>query len=319
MSMYNGAKGAYNLTGISGVSEVYMVTTATASTGSPKGFWSQWGMPPRNQYMKMSDAYTRATGGINEVILLSPEDNLLTSTLTWAKNMTHLVGMYPAAKTNLRSRLDQSGTFTPMVSVTGYGNQFQNLYTMHGTAATDLVGWSITGYRNTFKNVHFGSPQVAAQDTTGYVGVQLTSDSCYFQDCTFGYATTSRSGAYPNLQITQNSDGFAYHKFENCDFIMFSAAASPVFINVQNTSGVIMADFVNCSFINVSTNMGNTLTSAITFSASATACLSFDNRCRFIGVGHLTAKASMPFLQLPTAFPSSADELNLISTNSASW
>jgi len=319
MSYFNARKNTYGDIGIPGVSDVYQVTTTSASAG-PRDFWDRWFKPRSNVYRTVKLAEAALTGGINEVVFLSPESHSLAETLTWDKSMSHLVGQYPLSRMAQRSRMGMSTTFTPMISVTGQGNLFKNLYTMHGTVAGDYVGWAITGNRNIFENVHFAGPMIAAQGGhASYEGVTVTATDTYFKNCVFGTATIGRDETSPNVTLTVPSTGYGYTVFEDCIFQVFLTDGDPVFVSVANTSGVTWADFINCKFIAISSNMATAMTYAFKFSSGSTCGMSIDHNCEFINVSHLAATANMKYIWTPTVFAATADELNALSINSATY
>ena len=266
----------------------------------------------------LTNAYN-SIGTYNDAVVLqqsSSSVNLATA-FNWQKNCCALIGT-GSSRMNMRSRIGMSTTFTPFVTVSGYGNLVQNIYAMHGTAATDLVGWSITGDRNTFDNTHFAGPMSATQDTSGYKRVSIAATETYFKDCTFGTNTINRAGAYPNVELgVPSGDTYSYTTFENCTFLASISAGSPMFINVLNntTPNEIYAEFINCRFIATSANMNTSMTYAFTFAGSYTAGLFFNSGCQFYGVSGLAATANLKYIWTPRQFPASADTLNLISLN----
>jgi hypothetical protein len=293
-----------------------------SSSAAPYVYWTGQG---RNggidqMYSSLSTAEAAMTTGRNDVIMLTPESHSLSTTLTWDVNMTHLVGMYGPSRIAQRSRIGMSTTFSPMITVSGYGNTFSNIYTMHGTASTDYIGWSITGNRNSFLNCHFAGPMIAAQGGhASYNGVALTATDCYFRDCTFGTGTIARDELTPNLTITVPSTGFAHNVFENCTFILNATDTDPYFVALANTSGVLMTEFIGCRFICLSDNMAVAAAVAFTVSSGSTCLTTLDQNCEFINVTKLAASASMKYLWTPTVFAATADELNLIAINSATY
>lgn len=277
-------------------------------SGVPYGFLrDDRRVPASRLHTLITDAYRNAgtNNGSNNVVVLSPDAHPAAAALTFDKNMTHLVGAYPEGRFNLRSRISQDAAFTPMVTVSGYGNLFKNLYTMHGTAAEDYVGWLISGSRNTFKNVHFGGPQVAAQGgDASYIGVHLTGSECYFKDCTFGFSTMPRDEITPNLQIGADAQN---NVFENCIFTCALTDGDPVFVKVLNTGGMTEAYFKNCMFVAFSTNWATAMTVAFLFTGGSTAGMYFDNNCQFINVSALVDTAKDQYIWLPRPFASTTD------------
>lgn len=239
----------------------------------------------------------------------------LGAAFTWDKSLCGLIGT-ATNRFNQRSRIGMSTTFTPMITVSGYGNQFANLYTMHGTAAGDYIGWLISGARNTFENVHFGGPMAVAQGGhASYNGVHVTGSENYFKDCVFGTDTTDRDELTPNVTLGPET----LTVFDNCIFCMSIADTDPYFVAVANTSGVTRAYFNNCKLYAMNGNHASAAAVAFTFSGGSTAAMILDANCSFANVTKLAASASMKYIWAPTVFAATADELNLIAINSATF
>jgi len=264
------------------------------------------------------DAVGRQNGN-NNVVVVSPDSHSLAAALVLDKNMTHVVGNFPLAggpAMNGRARLGMSTTFTPMITVSGYGNLFQNLYTMHGTAAGDYIGWLISGARNRFREVHFGGPMIAAQGGhASYNGVHVTGSENYFRDCVFGTSSIDRDELTPNVTL----GAATYTVFENCIFTMSIEDTEPYFIAVANTTGNTQAWFKNCQFYAMNANHASAAAVAFTFSGGSTAAMILDPNCSFNNVTKLAVSASMRYIFTPTVFAATADELNLIAINSATF
>ena len=216
--------------------------------------------------------------GRNDVLLVSPDSNSLAASLTWDNNLCHMLGAGPDGCMNMRTRIGMSTTFTPMITVSGYGNKFKNIYTMHGTAIGDLVGWLISGERNVFENVHFGGPMNAAQGgATGYIGVHVTGSENVFRKCVFGTDTIGRDETTPNVKLGPGT----LTTFEDCLFLANLTDGDPVFVNVDNTSGYTWARFKKCQFMAFNSNYATAMTVALSFNGGSSAALVFDNDCQF--------------------------------------
>jgi hypothetical protein len=233
----------------------------------------------------------------------------------WTYSMCGLIGT-AQNRLNQRSRIGMSTTFTPMLTVSGYGNQFANLYTMHGTEAGDYVGWLISGARNSFDNVHFGGPMVAAQGGhASYNGVSITGSENHFSNCVFGTNTIPRDELTPNVTLGAGT----ITMFDDCTFLCALTDTDPYFIAVTNTTGYTQAYFNRCKFIAFSASQANKAAVAFTFSAGYSADMVLDAGCTFAGVTKLAASASMKYIWMPTVFAATTDELNLIAINSATY
>lgn len=256
-------------------------------------------------------AYDKMVTGRHDIVKLIPSTSSisLASSLTWAKNFAHLIGDGAVGRMNMRSRIGHSANFTPLMTISGYGCSFQNLYFMHGRgSATNLVGISITGGRNEFHNVHFGGPMHATEgDTSGYTLVSVASAENYFKDCFFGVDSVAfDDGAL--VKFNAGGDNSQRTIFENCIFLM-NAAASPAcfFLDTAAGLGEATAIFLNCQFI----NSGTALDYAIGSTGLGNFQIYFDNRCSFAGVTDIVAAAAenyvwfggvnMPINQVNTA------------------
>lgn len=233
----------------------------------------------------------------------------------WTKSLCGLVGT-SHGKFNQRSRIGMSTTFTPMITVSGYGNYFANLYTMHGTAAGDYTGWYVTGDRNVFENVHFGGPMIAAQGGhASYIGNYFTGSEGYYKSCVFGTHTIDRDEAAPTLKL-----GPGTHVFEDCIFDMsIGSDTDPYHVLFDNSSGSTEVWFKNCQFHAFSVNQSAKAAVCFTFSAGSSADVIIDPNCSFSGFTNLTVSASHKYLWLPTTFAATADERDLIMINSATF
>jgi len=269
---------------------------ATTSAGATYAYLREKGIKGENLHTSITDAYNKTVTGRNDIVYLSPDSHSQGSGLTWAKNMTHLQGMYPDSIEHLRARIGMSTAFTPFITVSGYGNKFSNIYTMHGTAQGDYVGWLISGERNTFEYVHFGGPFFATQaDHASYVGVDITGTENYFKHCMFGDSSITRAASNYNVSMAA---GTTAH-FEDCVFRMMVDGSDPMFFNFKNTSSATLAYFKNCTFFVMSSNMGTAIDEAFNFTGSATAVAMIDNGCNFIGVTKIASSTKDAFVYLP--------------------
>ena len=265
----------------------------------------------------LTDADDLAVSGYKDLIVLEESTSALslTSAYDWSKNLCGIIGT-AANKMNHRSRISQGGAFTPFLTVSGYGNQFGNLYTMHGTAAGDYIGVLVSGIRNAFENCHFGSPQVAAQGGhASYNGFHITGTENYFKECVFGYNTITRDELTPNVTLGAGTITI----FDDCTFLMAIDDTEPYFVAVTNSSSYTQAYFNRCKFICFSSNQAAKAAVAFTFSAGYSCDIVLDAGCTFAGVTKVASSASMHYIWMPTVFAATADELNLIAINSATY
>ena len=260
-------------------------------------------------HTSIGTAYTACTSGRNDTIWLSPDSHSQATALTWAKNMVHLEGMYAHGRMNLRSRIGHSADFTPMLTVSGYGNSFKNLYFMHGRgAAANLNLLTVSGNRNSFMNCHIGGPMNAAEaDATGYDLVRITGEENYFYRCFFGVDTQETSKA-THIELGAAS---LRQIFEDCIFVMNADANAPRFIKCDAGLGEQVVLFQNCTFINTGSS---SLAYAINGAGLNNAKLYFDSRCNFHGVSYIVAAANEDNVLIGTGGYQAAGTAQLIMT-----
>jgi hypothetical protein len=247
--------------------------------------------------------------GKNDVLLLTPEAHSLAAGLDWSCNMSHIVGGYDGGGFNNRCRIGMSTTFTPMITVSGYGNIIANVYSQHGTAVGDYVGWLISGIRNRFHRVHFGGPMNAAQGGDGsYIGVHITGTENYFYESHFGTNTIGRDEASPNVQLGAGTLTI----FDHCHFHANLTDGDPLFLKVLNTSGYTMAWFIDCTFDAFSSNYAVAMTKAIECTGGHSCRLIFTPGCVFDNVTALSDATDDSFVSIPRTFSTTTDTEALI-------
>lgn len=254
----------------------------------------------------LSDAISDITSGRNDAIYLSPDSHTLTAVLTWAKNCSKLIGLAPEQMMNQRSRIGHNCVASPLMTVSGYGNEFRNLYTMHGYGTgADYIGWLINGARNAFHNVHFGGPMQATQaGHASYEGVAIDGSENYFKRCVFGTDTIARDEITPN--VTLGHDTLTI--FEDCLFIANLADTDPIFVKVENTEGYTWAWFKNCQFMAMSSNYAVSMAVAFAFSATTkNAAMVLDPSTQFQNVTALCAADVDHNIWLPQVMSTTSD------------
>lgn len=286
--------------------------------GQPKTFWENkvpgdkiFNNPSSGAGTAITAALAAATSGRNDVIHLSPDSHSIGAALTWNKNMTHLVGMYPESRMNQRSRIGQSAALANMMTVSGYGNLFANLYFMYGTSsATNLNLLSVTGDRNSFHNCHFGGPMhVTPADQATFNLINLACGEVFFKNCVFGIETVLWTNG-DMMRYYGASDRSLRAIFENCIFLMRADNNQVNFITTVAGMGNGFAIYKNCQFI----NWGTGLTLAIDGAGVGTAFKQFfDINCSIVGATDVIAAANEATVYAGHGnFLSGADEDNIL-------
>lgn len=220
--------------------------------GQSRTFWG--GVSPEKLHATVSAAHSAMTSGRNDVAILSPDSHSQAEGLTWSKNECHLIGAFGPHMMNHRSRIGHSADFATLLTVSGEGNTFANLYFMHGRgSATNLNLLTVSGNRNSFVNCHFGGPMHATEGAAaGYDLVRLTAAETYFKSCTFGI--DSIACTTPQLVEFGEQAEPPRSIFEDCIFLV-QGNADVRFLKVNAGAGRGLAMFRNCQFVNLGTAM----------------------------------------------------------------
>lgn len=286
------------------VGEVNLVLKAGTTT---EEYWGARVLPEYT-HATIAEANSNLESLRNDVVIITGESHSLDASLTVSANEVHYVGASMGGMF-ARSRIGMSTAFTPMITVSGYGNSFHNLYTMHGTAAGDYMGWRITGHRNKFYNCHFAGPLNAAQGGhASYEGMSIEGTGNEFHNCIFGTDSVARDEITPNVTLAAGSNTI----FKDCYFDCQLTDGDPIFVKVENNTTTI-ARFQNCMFTAMNPNWATAMTVAFTFSAGATAGIYLDNNCNFVNVSALCAADKDQFIWLPRAHATTTDTQGCIS------
>jgi len=292
--------------GIPGIGEVHMVTRSGAY--EPYSYWTDL-VDPDRAHTSITTAEGLMTTGRNDVMLLSPDSHSQAAGITWDLNLAHLVGMYPPQRMNMRSRIGHSANFATLLTVSGYGNSFWNLYFMHGRgSATNLNCLTVSGDRNSFHNCHFLPAHATEFDTSGYDLIRLNCGEGYFHKCFFGGDTVAM-GAVDLIRIYGASDRSCRVVFEDCIFLVNQdAGADGNFIETVAGNGTGVVWFLNCQFVNI----GTAMTLAIDGTGLGNQKFYFDSRCSFSGVTDICTNGKDTNILCGYNYEGSTDADNLI-------
>lgn len=255
------------LYGISGIppftGNQFWVNETTGSDGNTGG--------PQDPLATISQAYSLCTADNNDVVFATGTVHV-SSTLTWAKNKTHLIGLAPRLRSQARTRISQTGSsvFTPLVSVTAQECIIDNIGSFHGFAnASTQICWSDSGGRNQYNNCLFGgmgNATAAAQAGSRSLVVAGSTGENTFTGCQIGLDTVVRSTTNASLEFT---GGSPRNVFEKCIFPIDTSSAAALWITIGSGGIDRFALFQDCEFINAIESGSTTLTAGIIANASA--------------------------------------------------
>jgi hypothetical protein len=218
------------------------------------------GAPPNAPMKTLAAAHNLCLAGNNDVVVLMSDGTTAstqrqTTTLSWTKNATHLLGMSAPCMEGQRARISTaSGATTnlnPLVSISASDCIFANFSMFQGVgqASTDEQLINITGLRNYFGNVQFGGMgnAVGAGRAGSYIILLDGAEENLFEHCSVGLETIQRSAANASVKVR---NGAHRNNFRNCDFPMAASATSPLFLDVNATNALNGGSmrFRDCTF-----------------------------------------------------------------------
>lgn len=266
-------------------SKVFFVAPHSGSDGNR-------GDRPSRPVATLAKAHDLCTANNNDVVFLLSESNtaanttdVQSATLTWSKDLTHLIGVGPSTKFSQRSRISQLSTatgVTSLVSVTANGCYFANIQIFHGVAdATSLVALKVTGSRNVFERMHIaGMGDLSkTQSVAGAASLWLSGASeNVWRDCVIGLDTATRDA--DGTEILCQS-GASRNVFEDCLIDSYIDATGFASVTI-GTNGIDRGlYFKNCLFMTKSTNKATQQTSVFSIPAISQGAVVLQNSLAF--------------------------------------
>ena len=227
------------------------------------------GTTPARAFKTFSRALAAMTANQNDILYVLSESNTtaqtssyLTTTLTWNKDLCHIIGVGSGNPYNQRTRIAwssgaASASDIPLMTVSANGCYFSNLCLAVGSSDANLsFGLNVTGDRNTFENISVAFPQNATNDCAGAYALKIDgADECLFKNCAFGSFTIDLGTAANQVLLIDS--GVSFTVFENCKFIarIESSTNSPIVRTADAASiGFGCVWFDRCKFISTSVN-----------------------------------------------------------------
>jgi hypothetical protein len=239
------------------------------------------GKSPKRALKTLSAAHDKATEDENDVVFMISSGNSaaettddLTATLTWSKDLTHLIGVNAGGMVGSRSRIGtQTVSISPLVNITANRCLFSNVHVFHGVSAdqTGLIAVQVTGDGNVFRNCHFaGGGVTTTADDAGMRSLKLSGAAeCLFEDCVIGLDTVARGAANAELELDNGStvDGCARTVFRRCIFPTLSTSGDGFHVIVDADAIDRWVSFEDCMFINAIDSGATTLTESFSVAA----------------------------------------------------
>lgn len=224
----------------------------------------------------LSQALTLATANQNDVIYLLAGSNtgattadVLGATLTWNKDLVHLVGVAAPTAVSQRARIAQTlaTAISPMVNVTASGCMFRNVQIIQeSSSASSLVALQVTGTRNVFENCHIAGMANATQVASGGASLKIDGGAeNVFNHCVIGLDTIARNANPSEIWF----DGAATRNlFEDCFITSYISSASFASVLINDATAIDRwLIFKNCLFETDSTNQASSQTQVFSIPA----------------------------------------------------
>ncbi len=283
---------------------VFPVTQGNTYFVKPSsGSDSNSGKSPAKALKTLARAHTLATANQNDVVYLFAEHGATaasttdyqSSTLTWSKNMVHLIGICSPVNVSNRARvafLSTYDTASNLFTLSANGCLIHNVSFFAGVAGTNPTGCvNITGNRNVISNCHIAGIGHANNDITAAYSLQISGgQENIILHCTVGLDTIAR-GTAANSEIRLVS-GATRNKFEDCDITTYAEAATHLFVIVPASGVDRYTIFKKCRFINMPTGVasGTTMTAAMDWTAGGSPDgLALLHDCMLVGATDWTA------------------------------
>jgi hypothetical protein len=241
------------------------------------------GLSPTTAFKTLSQAQTAAVANQNDVVLMCAEGatasattDYQSTTLVWAKNLVHLVGINNGPLLGQRSRIAFTSGYVGtgnLFTLSGSNCLIANIEMFMGVASANPVGGLlVSGIRNHIKNCQIAGIGNTANDIAGAYSVNLAGpDENFFEDCTIGLDTVSLSAA-ANSQIltsTGSQGTGARNIFRKCRILTYAAAAAEnVFLRVPASTIDRFLMFDDCVFHNPIQSGATNLTEAAVVNAT---------------------------------------------------
>ena len=204
------------------------------ATAPGKTFWcdptngldSNDGLSPDRGKATLSSVHSAMTANQNDTVYIIGNSSASstttvreTATLTWSKNLCHIVGVNALNRISHRVSIRPvTNQFTPLVSVTADGCVFANFHVITDGTSTSQITWAETGQRNAHFNLHIATTtNQTGADGNGMRAMTISGDGeRYFKDCTFGVDTVNRAGTSATVATLSSA---VRDIFEDCLFI----------------------------------------------------------------------------------------------------
>lgn len=210
-------------------------------------------------FKTLVQAQSKAVADRNDIVLLYAESNTAasttdyqSSTLTWAKDGVHLIGVGSGVMIGQRSRvgfLSSYNTASNLFTLSADNCYVANIEFFAGVAGTSPTGCMlVTGQRNCVENCQISGIGATTNDISGAYSLKVgyPAAECIFKHCYIGLDSVIRATATSEIQITGTGTGTRVPRiiFEDC--VINSYTSGSTFKALTVTYGDRFVILKNC-------------------------------------------------------------------------
>jgi hypothetical protein len=214
-------------------------------------------------FTTIASGYAAVTSGSGDTLFVCPGAYTQTSSLTWAKHYTNLIGLSAPIPTNQRSRIQSTtAALSPLITWSANGCVLSNiLFSQDGSNATTCaVNMLMSGNRNRIEYCTFRNLGADAVTGTATRNLKITSSDGenYYKYCTIGADSLDyTSGTVVTIEYAGTNT--ARDTYEGCN-ILSGGGAAGLFLLTNANSTTAWTKFLDCYFFNNDLGAGDQLT-----------------------------------------------------------
>jgi hypothetical protein len=233
--------------GLPSVGEIFYVDPGKTVSGGGKS--------ADDAFKTLAEAYAAMSADNDDVVIIAPTSSTgrtsESSSITWAKRRTHIIGNGPLRKGWNRAGVSFASTATtPCFTVSATNCSFTNFMIYSSNDINVLV--NVSAAYNTFNYVHFAgiANTTTGDDTAARCLVITEADDNHFNNCMFGIDTVLNSAANAIVELS-GATAVARTQFNDCIWSICCDNAGPRFVLFNGAySSEIYTLFRNCLFLN---------------------------------------------------------------------
>lgn len=273
------------------IGNILFVDYQNGSDGNNNG-WSI-----RNPLKTLEYAYSLTKTGNNDVVIVLASATSVAGTsqyvsteLTWAKDLVHLIGIGAARTLNGRARIAHISTFTAaagtLFTLSGSGCHIEGLTFYDGLSFANRNAMKITGQQNTIEDCSIiglcGALSAADAGSTSLLMTGAMENT--FINCQIGTNTVLRSAANANIRF---ASGCGRNLFEKVTTRCYTSSAGSLLIDA-NTASALTRDTIFTGFkgINIPATLETSavaLTVGVSVNSGSSGIIVFDPTLMFTG------------------------------------